>query len=40
VLAVPPTRLMEEMRRGLRPWALRRRPALAPLPSTSPLPGE
>lgn len=40
VLAVPPTRLMEEMRRSLRPWALRRRPALAPLPSTSPLPGE
>jgi hypothetical protein len=30
VLAVPPSRLMDEMQRGLLPWSLRRRRALEP----------
>jgi nucleotide-binding universal stress UspA family protein len=30
VLAVPPSALMEEMRRGLRPWSLRSRHVLVP----------
>ena len=40
VLAVPPSRLMDEMQRHLLPWPLRHRHALAPIPSISPIPGE
>ena len=40
VLAVPPSALMDEMRRGLLPWSLRRRRAPVPIPSISPIPGE
>jgi nucleotide-binding universal stress UspA family protein len=40
VLAVPPSALMDEMRRGLRPWSLRHRRALEPIPGASPIPGE
>lgn len=38
VLAVPPSRLMDEMQRGLRPWSLRRRKALVPDGDLPPLP--
>jgi nucleotide-binding universal stress UspA family protein len=40
VLAVPPSALMDELRHGLRPWSLRHRHALAPIPSISPIRGE
>ena len=40
VLAVPPSALMDEMRRGLLPWPLRHRHAIDPIPSISPIPGE
>ena len=40
VLAVPPSALMSEMQRGLRPWPLRHRRALEPIPSISTIPGE
>jgi nucleotide-binding universal stress UspA family protein len=40
VLAVPPSALMDEMRRGLLPWPLRGRHALVPDLDISQLPGE
>ena len=40
VLAVPPSALMSELQRGLRPWPLRHRHALEPVPGISPIPGE
>jgi nucleotide-binding universal stress UspA family protein len=40
VLAVPPSRLMDEMERGLLPWSRRRRHAVAPIPDISSLSGE
>ncbi len=38
VLAVPPSRLMDELQRGLLPWSLRRRHAVAPEHDIPPLP--
>lgn len=38
VLAVPPSRLMDEVQRGLLPWSLRRRPALRLEHDLRPLP--
>jgi nucleotide-binding universal stress UspA family protein len=38
VLAVPPSRLMDEMQRGLLPWSRRRRQAPVPDGDTPPLP--
>jgi nucleotide-binding universal stress UspA family protein len=40
VLAVPPSALMDEMRRGLLPWPLHRRRVFAPDPDISQLPSE
>ncbi len=40
VLAVPPSRLMDEMERGLLPWSRRRRHAVAPAPGISSLSGD
>jgi nucleotide-binding universal stress UspA family protein len=39
VLAVPPSRLMDEMQRGLLPWSRRGRHALEPIDDISQLPG-
>jgi nucleotide-binding universal stress UspA family protein len=38
VLAVPPSRLMDEMQRGLLPWSFRRRHALSPAQDVPQLP--
>lgn len=40
VLAVPPSELMDEMRRGLRRWPLRHRHAPEPITGISRMPGE
>jgi hypothetical protein len=40
VIAVPPSALMDELRRGLLPWSLRRRHVLVPDLDISQLPGE